>query len=388
MNVSPHYLLPGLLALGFLAAAPLYATPPDPLPGGIARTLVLAPGDDNPRNSEGDFVTLDDGRILFVYTHFTGGGGDHDRAVLAARVSEDGGKTWSENDRVIVADEGGMNVMSVSLLRLDTGPIALFYLRKDSTEDCRPFMRLSRDEGETWSEAHPCITDPIGYYVVNNNRVVQLDSGRLLIPAARHVLPGESWTPGKTIVWRSDDDGKTWQASNVLEPPEPIGRSGLQEPGITPLGDGRLLMLMRTDAGCQYASYSSDGGESWQEAEPTGLASPVSPASIAPVPETDNELLLVWNDHRHLEPDKRSKRTPLTVAISKDAGKTWEHVKNVEDNPDGWYCYTAIHFADAHVLLGLCAGDRSKTNGLALTEVLRIPLDWLYKPGETIAMAP
>ena len=57
--------------------------------------LVLPPAQSNPRNSEGDFVTLKDGRLLFVYTHFTGGGGDHSSAYLAGRYSSDGGKSWS-----------------------------------------------------------------------------------------------------------------------------------------------------------------------------------------------------------------------------------------------------------------------------------------------------
>ena len=48
--------------------------------------LRLEPSEDNPRNSEGSFVTLKDGRILFVYTHFTGGRGDHAQAHLAGSV--------------------------------------------------------------------------------------------------------------------------------------------------------------------------------------------------------------------------------------------------------------------------------------------------------------
>ena len=32
--------------------------------------LELNPSDDNPRNGEGDFITLKEGRILFIYSHF------------------------------------------------------------------------------------------------------------------------------------------------------------------------------------------------------------------------------------------------------------------------------------------------------------------------------
>ena len=78
------------------------------------------------------------------------------------------------NYPVVVENEGGMNVMSVSLLRLQNGEIALFYLRKNSTEDCIPMMRISKDEARTWSDPIPCITDRKGYFVLNNDRVVQL----------------------------------------------------------------------------------------------------------------------------------------------------------------------------------------------------------------------
>lgn len=98
--------------------------------------LKLEPGPGNPRNSEGDFIQLKDGRILFVYTHFTEGTGDNAGAFLAGRISTDKGKTWSDKDVTVISNEGGMNVMSVSLIRLANGRIALFYLRKNSETDC------------------------------------------------------------------------------------------------------------------------------------------------------------------------------------------------------------------------------------------------------------
>ena len=46
------------------------------------------------------------------------------------------------------------------------------------------------------------------------------------------------------------------------------------------------MMLSRTDLGSQYRSYSADGGETWTPAEPTGIKSPLSPASIERIPST------------------------------------------------------------------------------------------------------
>ena len=134
--------------------------------------LQLPPGSDNPRNSEGDFITLTNGRILFIYSRYTGSSSsDNAPADLAGRFSDDGGKTWSSEDFRVLENEGGMNVMSVSLLRLQNGQIALFYLRKNSTEDCIPMMRISTDEAKTWSDPVACITDRSGYFVLNNNLI-------------------------------------------------------------------------------------------------------------------------------------------------------------------------------------------------------------------------
>ncbi len=335
--------------------------------------LDIAPSAENPRNSEGDFVTLKDGRILFVYTHFVGGGGDHDAAKLMSRISEDGGATWSGDDQLVVDNEGGMNVMSVSLLRLQSGDIALFYLRKNSTNDCRLHMRRSADEGKTWSEATVC-TDPVAYYVVNNDRVLQLESGRLLVPASQHDWEGDAkgWHRGVAMVFYSDDEGRRWQRGpSRLEAPEQ-SRSGLQEPGIVPLADGRLWLFARTDQGVQFQSFSEDHGESWSPAEASTIHSPVSPATIERVPGT-TDLLMVWNDHTEIAPDLKGKRTPLTLGRSTDDGKSWQ-TTTLEEEADGWYCYTAMHFVDGHVLLGYCAGNK-EIGGLNRTRIRRLPLE-------------
>ena len=158
----------------------------------MQRVALLPPGPQNPRNSEGDFLLLRNGHVLLVYSRFTGGRGDHAEAHLASRRSADGGRSWTIEDEVVVPNEGGMNVMSVSLLRLADGRIGLFYMRKNSLQDCRPLMRLSDDEAQSWSDPVEIIPDAeIGYYVLNNDRVVQLPGGRLVVPVALHNRPGQ-----------------------------------------------------------------------------------------------------------------------------------------------------------------------------------------------------
>ncbi|MBL7038549.1 MAG: exo-alpha-sialidase [Pirellulaceae bacterium] len=348
---------------------------------GVDRIGLLPPGPDNPRNSEGDFIELKDDRVLFVYSHFFGGGGDHSAAHLAGRFSSDGGRTWSDEDVVVVPKEGDWNVMSVSLLRLASDKIALFYLRKNSLTDCRPYMRISTDEAKSWSEPKLVIDDKVGYYVLNNDRVVQLASGRLIAPVALHNLPEydkPDWA-GTIMCYVSDDEGRSWRRSkDQLVGKSPDGkRVTLQEPGVIELKDKRLMMFCRTTSGCQYISFSEDGGDTWTQFEPSNIVSPCSPASIERIPKI-GDLLLVWNNHENVDAAHRGKRTPYNVAISRDEGRTWESVKTLEDDPNGWYCYTAVDFVGDHVLLGHCAGDR-RTGGLSFTQITRFPVAWIYK---------
>jgi sialidase-1 len=307
--------------------------------------LKLLPGNDNPRNSEGDFIKLNDGRILFAYSHYTGTSAHDDaHAFIAGRYSSDGGKTWTKDDVQIVSQEGLMNVMSVSFLRLKNGEIGLFYLRKNSDVDCTPLLRISKDEAKTWNDPIECITDRDGYFVLNNNRIIQLKDGRLLLAVALHKSPGDTIFASTGRIWSyySDDNGRNWKSSMEVPNPEAIVT---QEPGLIELKNGDIMMHLRTMSGVQYLSISKDRGETWSIVEKSNISSPCSPASITRIPST-GDLLLVWNDN-----GTDQKRTPLNIAFSDDEGITWKKKKIIEDNPKGSFCYPAIHYLDKEILI-------------------------------------
>src|SRR5438270_7360946 len=90
-----------LLFLPLLVVLPLARAGNPALPGATVLPL-LPPGPGNPHNTEGSFVALRDGRILFAYSRFTGGGGDNDAASVVGRFSSDGGRTWTSRDTPIV----------------------------------------------------------------------------------------------------------------------------------------------------------------------------------------------------------------------------------------------------------------------------------------------
>jgi hypothetical protein len=353
----------------------------------------------NPRNSEGAFITLTDGRILFAYSRYYGTSwSDNGQATISARYSADGGITWSKRDKLLIANEGGHNVMSPSLLRLGDGRIALFYLRTNSFHDCRMYLCTSSDESKTWSEPTLCIPAP-GYFIVNNDRVVQLKSGRLIIPAAYHrpKLEGgeEDWAGWDyraiALFYYSDDDGQSWNESTDWWSLPVRSRSGMQEPGLIELADGTLYAWARTDTGRQWHTVSVNRGKNWAPPQPSCFLSPNSSMSIKRIPATD-DLIAIWNDRSRrwkLPPpvlgdgfgsNSSWGRTPLAMAISSNEGKTWKLAKLLEDDPHRGFCYTAIHFVENSLLLAYCCGG-FKSGVLQDTRIRRVTLDWLYSIG-------
>src|ERR1035437_8172700 len=346
-----------------------------------AVVLDLEPSRANPRNSECSFVPLESGRILCLYTSFYGGAGDESPARIVSLHSDDAGRSWSREPRMVIENFGGANVMSVSLLRLHSGAIALFYLVKNNLIDCRAVMRISTDEAGTWSEPR-LVTEARGTFVLNNDRVIQLQDGRLVMTLAFHRARGSdpksyrSWDSRAIVLWYlSDDEGKTWREADDWWALPKRTHTGFQEPGVVELADGRLFSWMRTDQGAQYGSWSSDAGKRWPLPGITGLASPESPASIKRLPDS-GDLLAVFNDHSGRFHFPKGKRSPLVAAISGDGAKTWPRRKLIESDPGSWYCYTAIHFTKDALLLAYCAGD-TKVGGLNRLRIRRTTLDWL-----------
>ncbi len=346
--------------------------------------LNIEPTKEHPRNSEGSFVTLQNGHVLFCYSQFYGGSADGAKAKIVGIESADQGRTWSEPRIVIDDRDAGNNVMSVSLLRLKSGRIALFYAHKNSWTDCRERVRFSDDEGKTWSEPVLIVAAP-GYFVLNNDRVIQCSTGRLVVPVGFHRSrdtdpdSAKSFDARAIAMWYlSDDDGKTWHESKSWWALPARTSSGLQEPGVVELADGSLLCWARTDQGHQFEMRSTDRGETWSAPVPGPLASPTSPASIKMLPGSQ-QLLTIFNDHSGMFPFSKGKRTPLVSALSDNGGVTWHSHKLIEADPDGWYCYTAIHFIGDDVLLAYCAGDKH-VGGLNRLRMRKVSRDWFSQP--------
>ena len=305
----------------------------------------IKPGPNNPRNSEGDTILLSGERLMLAWTRFEGRE-DHARADIRAMESADWGETWGPLRVLVSAEEASENVMSVSLLReARTGHILLFYLRKNGADDCQVRVIRSCDEGQTWSASQRVSTEK-GYHVMNNARVIQLASGRLLAPVA--LAADIRRVPlAQDFCYLSDDAGKSWRrGKGAVHLPGPYGG---QEPGLVETSKG-ILMYLRTHLGCIYGAFSQDGGETWGEPSAFhALPAPAAPATMTQLP--DGSLLVIYN-HR---PDGAQAgwrdRTPLAAARSTDAGQTWRRLADIEGDADYCYAYTSLRLYGKRVVL-------------------------------------
>ena len=97
------------------------------------------------RNSEGAFITLKDGRILFVYSRYSAAGGDDGAAAdLYGILSADNGESFSAPFPVLTKEQmQADNIMSVSFMRMANGDIGLFFLAKRDADQCICYLMRS-----------------------------------------------------------------------------------------------------------------------------------------------------------------------------------------------------------------------------------------------------
>ena len=361
----------------------------------LEMVTVVEASAERPRHDGATIVELRDGRLLMAWMEHTGGkeiGHDHAPGHIASMLSSDGGRTWGEYRVMVANNPQDVNIHFPCLLRLQNGDILFFYQRRHELATAAPqvstgYVCRSADEGRTFST--PREHELIRRNDVSANCLIQLSSGRIILPLLRvlgnwcEVGPdGQSRDTCISSVSYSDDNGMSWQGAETwVELP----RRGAMEAHVAELKDGRLLMTLRTQLGAVFQSESRDQGITWSKPQTTGLRAPESMPTLAHIPDT-GDLMLVWN-HSLFDPrfDHCGKRTPLTVAVSRDDGASWERFKNIESDPEWEYTNSAIHFTSRGVIITYVASKMDNPEPPGRLGRSRMPLraaiadiDWLY----------
>lgn len=284
--------------------------------------LIFEPGSvaGRPSCHASTLVELPDGELLAAW--FAGSKeGAPDVAELGARLPPDA-KKWSK-PRVLVDTPNKSDGNPV--LHVDRqGRVWIFYVTKEN--DLRPQWaqcplkcRVSTDGGRSFGK-EKVIHPELGW--MDRNKPIYLANGDLLLP----IYDERDWT---SLMFISPDDGATWFPSQRI-----AGKGGNIQPTVVQLSDGSLLALMRTgsDDHRLWRATSHDNGRTWTSPVETDLPNPNSGCDMVKL--ADGHLVLAFND-------SAKGRTPLTVALSTDEGRTWPVRRNLETAP-GEFSYPAI----------------------------------------------
>jgi photosystem II stability/assembly factor-like uncharacterized protein len=156
--------------------------------------------------------------------------------VDGARVSRDGGDTWS-------AVDGAIPNPDVHAVAVTAGPPRSVFVVVNND------VFVSRDNGATWSPVHAAETFPWTY-----SRGIRV---RPDTPSTVFVAIGDS-TPGRTgTVMRSKDTGVSWQRSRLPVAPN----SAMWVVDVQPEDPSVVFAASRYG----YLYRSDDGGDSWSK---------------------------------------------------------------------------------------------------------------------------
>jgi len=297
-------------------------------------------------------VQLPDGTFVAFFVHDAKGIQE-----VVTRRSNDNAKTWSPLGSLLQLPKDPGNWAGPEALVDKKGEIHLFFLNDAHTgvirtgEDQRPKIgRMGQKRLDIWhtksingrkSWQSPKLIWQ-GYTGALNS-VIQLEGGRILLPFS--FLTQRRWSSrgdgldsftfmGQydcTVVY-SDDDGMSWKLSTPdlrVQVPDIVSAYGAVEPVILEMKDGRVWMLIRTQMGRFYESFSPDGSN-WSQPEPSTLISSDSPAGLARL--TDGRVVLLWNNCLRF-PYAYGGRHVLHGAISSDDGRSWRGYREVARDP-------------------------------------------------------
>ena len=295
------------------------------------------------------------GAILAVFQSTQSHEGGPTQTKFLVRSTDDG-ITWSEPSVLVpwTNVSGKLTLPWDGTLFLDTtGALRYVFVtspyQQQSAGDL--FTISSGDEGVTWSA--PTLVFPRsvwGRIMSNINPPVLLRNGALALPV--NTVPGNPDDKGPVTMGLLlvGSDGEQWTPLGVM-PSNLINISTYIEPAVStcaPPLDDQLLALLRTNIGELWAARSTDSGASWSVAYKTPFRNPDSKVNLLQwrgsgaggSSPSDGDLVLTLNPNADWGPSCNAsrpycKRSPLSLAVSRDCGGSWGPFYDVEVDGDG-----------------------------------------------------
>lgn len=242
--------------------------------------------------------------------------GSPDVAILSSRRPKGSGK-WSQPK--VPIDTPNKPEGNPVLWCDPKGTVWLFYvtMQGDGWTTCNMKYIKSTDNGKTWSEP-VFLRKELGW--MTGTKPLVMKNGEILLPLYDEVNVS-------SVFMISGDGGKTWLNTGPIQ-----SNPGNIQPSVVQLKDGSLLCYMRTWVrGKMWQSRSTDNGRTWSKATQHNL--PNSGSRLDLVKLKTGDLVLIFNNTPR-------GRTPLSAALSRDEGRTWPIIKDLETEA-GEYSYPA-----------------------------------------------
>lgn len=213
-------------------------------------------------------------------------------------------------------------------------------------------MTYSDDDGRTWqSQTQPpkdltsIIGKPAWFWIGNGPPAgIQLESGRLLIPAYHGPFHWDDGSMTSGFVYYSDDHGATWQRGGEYGSYEDP-RYWSNEVQAVDLGNNVVLVSARGILIDRLISYSTDGGNTFGPMEyAQGLVQPFDGCEGSTILQPKTGLLYytgvtpaAWTPLRY----------NFTFHVSADQGKSWKLLKVLDP---GAAAYSAMVIMDDYTI--------------------------------------
>ena len=237
----------------------------------------------------------------------------------------------------------------------DSGETWTFPQRLFSYEEDRPAGLRGPDAEVSSSQDSEVVDDqagsrkPFGVPKVIANKLTVLSNGVWLLPywrepgktcpVVRRGLDPSQWVNGSAGVLYTENQGLSWRMASEVQDTS----TWLIESSIAELGDrGGLLQVYRTRAGHAYRGYSHDMGLTWTQPTRALLPNPNSKMCVLTLP--NGSVLAAYNH-------SPTRRTPLSLSISKNGGVLWTTVAHLETDPKLQFAYPTMQISGEDLLV-------------------------------------